>query len=660
MAESVRLYDGGSQQWEFKVGRRADIVTAANAQPYDVDIEHKGRSDPPSAYSRVPEFTTFYSGAKTVQKTTPITFTPTGLNGQIRVTVTNNSGGLTTVRTRVEEPASPEVYREDGKEMLDAGDVRLTEAGGASIIRYDADQSRTEIVSPTGNTVYIPNANSGEIPSSGGGSSIVHTTDTSTADPEKIIVAQTASDIQPAIDALDGNQSGQNGGVVMLLPRRYQPSSPITLKRSVHLMGWQRNYLRSGFGGQGNNKYSVIDDTNLSDGETLITTPVQSGSRSDPADTASVQYLWLDGGSTTNTKGILYDNVNSGVVNRCTITGFENHGIHYIGCFDSTVRATDIEAGVIAESGAGIRLESDSNLSRDCQVAVSGAIGSNYRAIWNSSSVLRIFGEGWRTKLRAANGSPTSGDKGAGLYHDTKGVAWLSDVQVEAKGTANYAGVWTNQQLRWVGGNITQYDWGLFVAGGGRLSEVADVWMDNQATNGIHVQGAGTMPRLNGVAIQNPGAEAIVIDGNMGQRHTNLFIENPTNEAFAQNNDNTALRISDYSQSSVGTLHTGQGTVILDGVEHLPDVSDTNTHPLNAQTPVDGLAQVRDTTNGQRAMFHLFDGGVSVLSDPNSNFGTSSGSGNNHDLVWTGSQHQIENQTGGTVAYEVAYGGDPL
>jgi hypothetical protein len=101
-------------------------------------------------------------------------------------------------------------------------------------------------------------------------------TDPTTAD-DKIIVADTAADIQTALDTLDGSQTGYDsdgrasrpgGGIVMLKRKKYAPSSPITLRQGTRLVGVQPDWLL----GQNHHEwqYSVISGANIPSGSPII------------------------------------------------------------------------------------------------------------------------------------------------------------------------------------------------------------------------------------------------------------------------------------------------------------------------------------------------------------------------------------------------------
>lgn len=99
----------------------------------------------------------------------------------------------------------------------------------------------------------------------------------------------------------------------------------------------------------------------------------------------------------------------------------------------------------------------------------------------------------------------------------------------------------------------------------------------------------------------------------------------------------------------------------VDENEQLPNVATGGSQPFNGGNAVQRFVSIRDKTNNHTAAFLLAGGSVTEVADPDGSYGTTSGSGNLHDVVWDGTnnEHQVENASGGEVDYELSYGGFP-
>lgn len=85
-------------------------------------------------------------------------------------------------------------------------------------------------------------------------------------------------------------------------------------------------------------------------------------------------------------------------------------------------------------------------------------------------------------------------------------------------------------------------------------------------------------------------------------------------------------------------------------------VSNTNKQKISGgeQVLAKAIVIVEDDNEVGEFAFEGDGNNVQEVSDPNSNFGTTSGSGNNHDVYNDGNnEYVVENQSGSEVTYEV-------
>lgn len=115
-----------------------------------------------------------------------------------------------------------------------------------------------------------------------GSGSPLYTTDNQASD--RIVVAETASDIQAAIDAF---AKRDEQGMIQLLPRTYAPSEPIVLKGTVTLRGAGEVNLRAP------SAPTRITAKNMSDGNPMIRW--RTNKEDETAKGSTVQNLFIDG-----------------------------------------------------------------------------------------------------------------------------------------------------------------------------------------------------------------------------------------------------------------------------------------------------------------------------------------------------------------------------
>lgn len=181
-----------------------------------------------------------------------------------------------------------------------------------------------------------------------------YSTDTSTAG-ENVIVADTAPDVQDAIDTLSGDGDGGDpgGGAVLLKRKSYEPSSPIELKTGVELRGIQPDRRE----GKNNHEwqYSRISGANLSGGTPVVTT-VGSDSTPDRARHCGIANLVIDG-TGNDVVGFKVDNAGNTWMRSCIINDTTDNAYWVRGGLDTYVWSsvcnssnTDGNATVLIES----------------------------------------------------------------------------------------------------------------------------------------------------------------------------------------------------------------------------------------------------------------------------------------------------------------------
>lgn len=188
-----------------------------------------------------------------------------------------------------------------------------------------------------------------------------------------LTVVDSASDIQTEIDNLDGTVSGQNGGIVMLKSKTYSPSSTITLKTGVHIVGQQRE-KREGQN-NGNWEFSVIDATNLSAPDTLIETLGKDGSGNVQSRHCGLHNLHINGDS-KNIDGVFVDNSPNFWMNQCGVVECRGNAVQFRGAQDCYMGPCVIEGGLVGNSSHALLVTSENDNvgsgSRDTQLKLYG------------------------------------------------------------------------------------------------------------------------------------------------------------------------------------------------------------------------------------------------------------------------------------------------
>lgn len=337
-----------------------------------------------------------------------------------------------------------------------------------------------------------------------------YSTDPTIAD-DKVIVAETAADIQTALDTLDGTETGYDsdgtasrpgGGAVMLKRKKYAPSSPITLRQGTRLIGAQPDFLL----GQNHHEwqYSVISAENLSSGSPMI--------RSEPdRNHFGVHDVVLNGGG-NDVYGIKWEaGSGTSITKNVVVTRTRLPGYWCRGSLDTRVVTSSVkDCGDSSSPAVLIESENDSigGGSDDTQIRWLGGRISNdkgYSALVHNSSLGR-----WYDCTIKSSSSPSSTPMPV-IDHDGA-LLELSRCTVDAyRGTGAYGiSQSRNNQLRVWDTLIEKGDVAIHLNGNSQTS-LDSVRIRDMISAGVYVD---TQPgQWNRVDIQDVDDHGVVIDG---------------------------------------------------------------------------------------------------------------------------------------------------
>lgn len=396
-------------------------------------------------------------------------------------------------------------------------------------------------------------------PSGNGGDGVLYTTDTGTAG-EEIIVAETAADIQDAIDTLDGSETGYDendrasrpgGGVVQLKRKEYTPESTIEMRSGVRIVGCQQDKLL----GRDNHQwqFSVLSGRELDVGEPIVEYP---GNPDGEQQHAGLHDLVISGAG-EDVHGI---KINQGfgatyhsnlVITRCHGSGFWTRG-----CLDTWVSEVSCKAnGSLASNNdlgfdaPSVRIESEDDdvgqPTNDTQIRWTGGRISSQGpvpALEASSSLQRFHDCSIKMGSTAEDSAPPTTTPVIDFRQG--GLLELMRCTIDAYRDANTIGILRgNNQVRLGDSLVEKCGTGLAGEGNGQ-NMIANTKFRDFQNYAIEFGQRGAL--MSNVQIRGSRGDGILVDG------ANLKL--PWSNLVIANNDGYAIRITGVKGGQPGDV----------------------------------------------------------------------------------------------------------
>lgn len=342
----------------------------------------------------------------------------------------------------------------------------------------------------------------------------IHSQLVNTENMNSVRVAESAEDIQPLIDELDGSGVTERpgGGVVQLKRGVYKPKKPIELQRGVQLRGLQHTINNDQ--NQQEFEYCAISGENLSSGDPII-------KATDGADMVTVENLTLISGGTSNITGVQLTNITAPLLNNIRMNGLDGYGIFASGVFDGRARGMDVfNCGNISNSANAVYIEENPNTGNNSQMALNGSFTSIQKG--ESNTIIKLDGS-VRTSLvgganRRAHLKMRNPDN-PNIFQVSIGLNSLFTMEntvITGENDAGVHGIEVKQDLTLLNSKIEKVDQGIVIKERGARSEYVNSQITSCTQDGVKTYGGVQVPRMLGCNASGNGGHGLNFSGGVG------------------------------------------------------------------------------------------------------------------------------------------------